>query len=239
MLLMLPKPWRKLHELKSDLETFETAFDRFMLQANKKIHRVVTNVQFYHECSDAAKAARDNPQTNIQLDANEVGMSYTNNQGEVAEEYSEVGTADKYITDEDMEMVLLMRTNPRECLYREAAVAMGYEIKARKMPKEGDTIQMWETQVKEVTRKQINQFGMIHISKKADKRETRSTTVGLTEGANSVMATCIQSAHQTLAGVTQNSCVERHELARLNKEQRRAHDMIEECLKERSLLSPT
>ena len=169
-----------------------------------------------------------------------MGTSHTNDQGEVAEEYAEVGTADKDITDEDMEMVLLMRTNPRECLYREAAVAMGYEIKARKMlPKEGDTIQMWETQVKEVPRKQINQFGMIHISKKADKPETCSTTVGLTEGANSVMATCIQPAHQTLAGVTQKSCVERHELARLNKEQQRAHEIIEERLKERSLLSPT
>jgi len=56
-MLMLLKLWRKLHELESDPETFETAFDHFMSQANEKIHRVVTNVQFYHECSDAAKAA--------------------------------------------------------------------------------------------------------------------------------------------------------------------------------------
>jgi len=111
---MLLKPWRKLHELKSDSETFETAFDCFMLQANEKIHRVVANVQFYHECSDAAKAARDNPQTNTELEADKVRMSSMNDQGEVAEEYAEVGIADEEITNEDVEMVLLMRMNARE-----------------------------------------------------------------------------------------------------------------------------
>jgi len=82
-----------------------------------------------------------------------VGTSHTNDQGEVAEEYVEAGTVDKDITDEDVEMALLMRMNPREHLYREAAVAMGYDAgffkehdrgvvytnKARKMlPEEGD-----------------------------------------------------------------------------------------------------
>lgn len=43
-MLMLLKPWRKLHELKSTTETFENAFESFMSQTNERCKRVVENV---------------------------------------------------------------------------------------------------------------------------------------------------------------------------------------------------
>jgi len=39
-MLMLLKPWRNLHQLKGPMETFETAFDNFISQADEKAHRV-------------------------------------------------------------------------------------------------------------------------------------------------------------------------------------------------------
>ncbi len=39
-MLMLLKPWRNLHQLKGPTETFETAFDNFISQADEKAHRV-------------------------------------------------------------------------------------------------------------------------------------------------------------------------------------------------------
>jgi hypothetical protein len=55
-MLMLLKPWKDLNDLKSDVNTFENAYDLFYMQANEKSHRVIANVQYYFECSDGAKA---------------------------------------------------------------------------------------------------------------------------------------------------------------------------------------
>jgi hypothetical protein len=63
-ILMLLKPWRLLHELKDSMETFENAFEMFMLFADDKCKRVVTNIDYYYECSDGAKVERMKAQTN-------------------------------------------------------------------------------------------------------------------------------------------------------------------------------
>jgi hypothetical protein len=70
-MLMLLKPWRKLHALKGDMETFKNAFETFMLQADEKCKRVVANVEYYYECSDGAKADRMKAQTNGRMNPSE------------------------------------------------------------------------------------------------------------------------------------------------------------------------
>ena len=127
-MLLLLKPWRNLHEIKTTTESFENAYDTFMIQADDKCKRVVENVQYYYECSDAAKADRLKGQTysgrdqlaqdaNVQesVDNNENGRGFGDGIDMDLEE----------ITEDDIERAILMMIHPRERLYGEAAVALG------------------------------------------------------------------------------------------------------------------
>ena len=67
-MLMLLKLWRNLHELKDTAETFEDAYNHFITQADNKIHRVITNIHYYHKCSDGAKEEQAKSRTNSQPD---------------------------------------------------------------------------------------------------------------------------------------------------------------------------
>jgi hypothetical protein len=89
--------------------------------------------------------------------------------------------ADAYteITDEDIERAQLMRTEARDRLHGESAVALGYDFgffedantnttyvnTARNMqPGEGDQICTWEAQLKATTNEQLKQTGVINIT---------------------------------------------------------------------------
>ena len=246
-MLMLLKPWRKLHELKGIMETFESAFETFMLQTSKESQRVVANVQYYYECSDAAKADREKARIINQgdqggqddFDRDVVDTSIENEGGYGADPTIMF----EEITDEDLERALKMKTNPRERLYGESAVALGYDVgffneedigvisetKARKMQAdEGEQIRTWETQLKEITREQIKNFGMIRMTEEADDP---GPSIALIEPAATSPGIQCQ-ANQTVLAHDNEGRVGRNQLAMLNREQRRAHDIIEERLKE-------
>ena len=185
-MLMLLKPWRNLHELKSDTETFENAYDTLISQPNKKTHRVIANVQYYFECSDGAKAERKKAQMNFRADdtgAIGINSSELNIIIDDAEEieglYATMGSTLEDITEEDIQRAQLMKTHAREQLYGESAVALGYDIgffeeaelsaahtnAARKMlPEEAEHIRVWEAQLKATTRGQINRLGIINLT---------------------------------------------------------------------------
>ncbi|KAF6745923.1 ATP-dependent DNA helicase PIF1 [Ephemerocybe angulata] len=55
-MLMLLKPWRTLRDLKEDDGTFRQAFDAMMDSADDWTRRVVDNIQYYYDCSDDAQA---------------------------------------------------------------------------------------------------------------------------------------------------------------------------------------
>ena len=57
-MLALLKPWRSLKELKNVEETFKHAFDKFLATAPPEIHRTIANIEFFHECSEAATIHR-------------------------------------------------------------------------------------------------------------------------------------------------------------------------------------
>ena len=38
------------------MESFEDAYNNFILQADQKTLRVIANIQYFYECSDGAKA---------------------------------------------------------------------------------------------------------------------------------------------------------------------------------------
>lgn len=245
-MLMLLKPWRKLHELKSTTETFENAFESFMSQTNERCKRVVENVQYYYHCSDGAKAERAKTRTSTQVHTGEPpnftrGDLDIDMEGEVRKEQA---TMMEEITNDDIERALLMRMHARERLYGESAVALGYDIgffneddigityekTARKVqPEEGEQIRTWEKQLKAFTREQIENFGMIRLTEEEDELGLSVSLPGpavATTSAIQYQGDLPQSDH------VMELHIERREVAILNEEQRRAHDIIEERLKE-------
>ena len=65
-LLALLKPWRNLHtDLKDEDESWSEAYEKFLESAPKHIHRIVSGIQYFHECDTAAKEdnRREDPNT--------------------------------------------------------------------------------------------------------------------------------------------------------------------------------
>ena len=61
-MLALLKPWRDLgKDLKWPDQTWEGAFDDFLNNASWKEERVISGLQYFHECTSAAATANDSP----------------------------------------------------------------------------------------------------------------------------------------------------------------------------------
>ena len=58
-MLMLLKPWRNIEDdLKSPTQTWESAFDEFMVHAPRRYRNILSGIQYFHECESSAKAKR-------------------------------------------------------------------------------------------------------------------------------------------------------------------------------------
>jgi hypothetical protein len=53
-ILALLKPWTDLSDLKTDIKTFEQAFQAFFNNTDKRNKDVIENIQYYYECYDGA-----------------------------------------------------------------------------------------------------------------------------------------------------------------------------------------
>ena len=61
-MLVLMKPWRDLTtDLKSHTETWTSAFEEFRATASPEVRRMLSGIQYFHECESAAHT--DNPQS--------------------------------------------------------------------------------------------------------------------------------------------------------------------------------
>ena len=246
-MMMLLKPWRNLHEIKAVTESFENAYETFMNQADEKSKRVVANVQYYYECSDAAKEDRLKGQTfgdknPAGQDGIEVGnLDIHENEGDFEEGRQNIL---QEITDDDIERALLMRIHPRERLYGESAVALGYEIgffkdddmdvtvekKVRKaFAEEHEQIRFWETQLKAITREQFATTGTIRVS---DDGDEPGSSVLLAGPGVEIRPHLQNLGDRTVLNNQSERETDRPLLTILNEEQRRAHNIIEERLRE-------
>ena len=55
-MLLLLKPWRSISaDLLGTHVTWADSFSHFMLGASSRIKNIITNIQYFHECSDGAK----------------------------------------------------------------------------------------------------------------------------------------------------------------------------------------
>lgn len=59
-MLVLLKPWTDMNvDLKSMDDTWEEAFERFIIEAPGRILNIIDGIQFFHECESAAAARRE------------------------------------------------------------------------------------------------------------------------------------------------------------------------------------
>ncbi len=59
-MLVLLKPWRSIStDLKRPDESWESAFEKFVSGAPTKVKNILSGIQYFHECSNAAKRARE------------------------------------------------------------------------------------------------------------------------------------------------------------------------------------
>ena len=122
--LALLKPWADLSEIKSEMETFEQAFESFVCDVPTATLNLIENIQYYYECYDGAKKRRELEATGIETD-----------RGLVLEEYEEGEDSDcpifsieeREVTDEDIDITYKSRGAMRERLYAEAALNTAYE----------------------------------------------------------------------------------------------------------------
>jgi hypothetical protein len=58
-MLALLKPWHNIIEIKNPSDSFSTTFDDFVVHAPETIAQILTNVQYFHDCSDTALSYRE------------------------------------------------------------------------------------------------------------------------------------------------------------------------------------
>ena len=64
-MLALLKPWRKITDLKQEIQSFREALDMFVTNAPAETCWIIRNVQFFHECSDSVRRCTMAPESNI------------------------------------------------------------------------------------------------------------------------------------------------------------------------------
>ncbi|THH04463.1 hypothetical protein EW146_g10168 [Bondarzewia mesenterica] len=117
-MLILLKPWRKLEQdLKTSNETWEAAFNQFVMNACAATKRRMEGFQYFHECASAAqkKAHVDNQKRTTVEDDSDL------------EEDDDAGT-EEIMTEEGLAALMDDQTNPREKVY--AHVALSHAVRA-------------------------------------------------------------------------------------------------------------
>ncbi|KAF5331245.1 hypothetical protein D9611_013149 [Ephemerocybe angulata] len=230
-MLMLLKPWRTLRDLKSPTGTFKDAFDDMMQSADDWKRTVVRNIQFYYDCADDAQAEATEARNS---------MSYRAPLEEDLREQSGIAFGGEFdplagLKEEDVELAAQGAMSQRDMQYVEQGLLVAHGVGIPDVPhdlavvQEGlavlateedfDTIKGWEKNLKAYTR----EHGGLHASKDGlenDAGVVDPSDVAVSDvAANVIVIPPRDGPGEVSANVEQ-----------LNAAQRRAHDMIVECV---------
>lgn len=231
-ILTLLKPWEDLSELKTDVETFDEVFDRFVNNSNKQIRDVIENIQYYYECYDGAKRRQETQneggERTIDHEVDACPQDLTTDSLVYAPENID-------ITEEDIELAYELRGAMRERWYAQVAMNTAYEqgvfseekahtvflpLADKADPDQLVTIEHWAEELRKATRREA-EGGPGLFSKFDGAAPTPSIMHGWVE---SVEEDNIDKPKTINA---------RPKRDLLNKDQRRAHDIIEDQLRKR------
>lgn len=235
-MLMLLKPWIKMDDLKDHGCTFEETYERMISGTSKQIITFISNAQYYYECSDGAKEDEKNWKILLQSQPS----NPTEGSGPDPRALPDEARTDLTPpTEDDIELARAIKTNSKERVFGigmiEDAIKYGifddedregeFDKGIARLPtqEEVENIEKWEKVLQDVG-----------ITTDGDESQVPSSTAEV-EPSTSAGTPIIEPA------VTGGPCNEdqaaksnetRPKLAMLNKEQRRAHDIIENKLKE-------
>lgn len=235
-ILALLKPWSDLSGLKTDIETFEQAFELFIEVAPKKTLDIIENIQYYYECYDGAKRRREMQSTDVETDG---GIEFED------EERPEDLTSDSLllapeaieVTDEDIEAAHDSRGAMRERLYAEVALNTAFDCGVFSdrpihtvflpTPKKAhrddlNTFEAWEKHLKDVCRRDADAEGPA-LFENVDGAAPMSSAIEQPPGIEP----------QLVVDPIQKTAVQRPKRDMLKGDQRRAHDIIERQLLKR------
>ena len=237
-MLLLLRPWRFLGDLKHDNESFSSSFNGFELTANDELKEIMNNIQYYHECTDAAAQRRADERKGVQLDGIPSVITYEHSQPdeEMEIDINEERFSLKFVITEAMvEEARKNKEKVRERIYGQRAIEIAIQagifeedncrsassnpiiLARRANDKELEILARWDKELKKVTRRQLKTQGIINLANISEEIQiiSKNVTSFATVYSNPIPQ---QEQHRPL-------------LAKLNKRQRQAHDIIEHCLK--------
>lgn len=237
VMLALFVPWRSISDLKAEHETFEDKYHALLNTLDRKRRAFIENAQYYHECLDGVKEEernsrlREDGTQNQRQDLQFIRAFHDPEDQPVSE-----------ITEEDVELARMLRSKPNERLYAEAAIDSAIQfgifsentasissepIASTASDHEQETIASWEKQLREYNRTQPR---IVVGEEEATVPYSNASALPATEMADD---SSIQNPHSTSTVVdhdTPSNVSTRPKYHMLNRDQKRAHDIIEERL---------
>lgn len=239
-MLALLVPWRNIRDIVGEQESFESRYGKMLENIDEKGMRFIENAQYYHECLDGAreKDPEDQSET-VSVD--------------LRREIADLGLEDygreiaHTITESEIDIARVTRTKPRDRLYAEAAIDFAIdhgifsenvtdrsneEISAPATEIELGNIDRWEKQLTEFNKASATHEREDHQNMPTLERTIPPVTAreGVLERTPVSMAASDQ-LNERFNRTGEETGETRPMLAVLNKDQRRAHDIIEDTLK--------
>lgn len=248
-MLLLLKPWTDLKHLKGDNETFEQNFDTMMASAGRQTQLFVENAQYFYECMDNASTdeeelSRQSWQQDIDPgppNNSNTAMGYEDDMNPL--DYEDEAREDQDITEEDIERAQSAENNSRQMANAIAAIDDAYSVgifddndfenipisNARVATVDDmNNIATWDKILKETTRTMANNRGLVDLSAMGNVEPSIDIGIPETHKTRGEIEPRIHLDHN--GADPQTVAQQRPLFAKLNKDQRRAHDIIEETL---------
>lgn len=131
-MLALLKPWRSILDLKKEDETFPNVYELFLESASEDVLRIISNIQYFHECSDKAKSEREKSSI-----LNSSTFAYLETGEKVDEDVEETESShgederrskEECISDDDILEAMEEASNTREMVYADVAMNIAEEF---------------------------------------------------------------------------------------------------------------
>ncbi len=249
-ILLLFKPWRELTELKAERQSFSQSFAEFLTTATKIQTDMIENIQYYHDCWDVAQKRRDAFRQGKAFKL----FDYEKQTMQTTEEDSSEDPTDGFqdpqidmtteMVDEiDIENARHNQRSDRDREFANKAMALAYAANAfgdpykgrarrlvklarRASPEDMNIIDGWESTLRELSRKQIENAGFTDLTQIHTFSRNLQPAIALDTDEENCTT---EGVHSTAIGATSTeNTVKRPKVNMLNVEQRLAHDIIEQ-----------
>lgn len=125
-MLALLKPWRCLADLKSSSETFVDAFEHFVMKSSSRVHDIVENIQYFHDCSESARRRREAAE-DLYMEGDSQRFE-SNLEDDVDEENLVPQSSVEAVVDESQVQYALQHPfSTREALYAQTAMNVAFD----------------------------------------------------------------------------------------------------------------